>query len=222
MASGDFQGAWTYYSASLALIPDKLPARNNRAACLLKLSRWLEAEQDASLVLVVEPQNVKVCVFVSLSRVETSASFLPKPKSCFSSKQASAVFSLDFYASFVHFSHLAQHVLALSLTLAPGQALVRRAAAREALAESTPPPPPLSPGAKDRDPETDTQLSGLARTAYIDGARLSRTAYIDGARKDLCMVLARPSSLLRTALVPPPHGLLPLDPPAPSSLSGDV
>lgn len=47
------------YSRALELDASMVAARNNRAACLLKLGRWEEAAADCEAVLQVDGTNVK-------------------------------------------------------------------------------------------------------------------------------------------------------------------
>ncbi len=47
------------YTQALQLDPGLLTARNNRAACHIKLGQWKEAVEDCNAVLAVEAENAK-------------------------------------------------------------------------------------------------------------------------------------------------------------------
>lgn len=47
------------YTRALSMDPDLLAARNNRAACFVKLEKWSDALDDCNIVLKAEPDNAK-------------------------------------------------------------------------------------------------------------------------------------------------------------------
>ena len=73
MGAGDMETALREYTAAVAADPGGAAAQaalNNRAACYMKLGRWGEADEDASAVLEVEPNNVKALMRRGTARIE--------------------------------------------------------------------------------------------------------------------------------------------------------
>ncbi|KDN38149.1 TPR-like protein, partial [Tilletiaria anomala UBC 951] len=67
-ASGDYQEATEHYTRAIGYDATEAIFPLNRAACLLKLKKFAEAERDCSAALALDPHNHKAYFRRGVSR----------------------------------------------------------------------------------------------------------------------------------------------------------